>query len=210
MCTQWNSLVKKKLLNSDAQVRPKTRRPSSAITLSLFHFLAVPEKKKKFNCSNSRGILCFLNHLSFPGDESEPGFKDQKIPHYPLFHCSASEIRCAVSVSTVKFFRCLSWLPYIGLSGLSFPHILLFLPLGPSAWFPCPHCLLCVSLLILQPACLLEAYLFSQEGIYASMSSCLQPTVLEGCGWKCRRACGHFPLSLDTQGSALWWINWRL
>lgn len=83
-------------LNSDAQVRPLTRRPSSAITLSLFHFLAAPEKMKKFNYSYSRGILCFLNHSSFPKDESEPGFKDQKIQHYSLFHCSASEIRCEV------------------------------------------------------------------------------------------------------------------
>lgn len=70
-----------------------------------------------------------------------------------------------VSVSTVKFSQGLSWLSYVGSSRLSFSYILfLFLPLGSSAWFPCPHCLLCVCLLILQPACLLVVYLFSQEG----------------------------------------------
>lgn len=109
-------------------------RPSPAITLEFILLFWQLQGKRRNSTLASQGESSTFSITSFPGDESEPSFKDQKVQHYSLFHCSASEIRCAVSLSAVKFFQCLSLLPYIGLSRFSFSYILpLFPPFGSSA-----------------------------------------------------------------------------
>lgn len=134
----------KRSASSDTQTRSVIMRPSPTIKLfwASFPILAAPGKRKKFNFNYSRGIQSFFNHWHFLGMNLNLAWRTKRF--YTIHYSTVLllQIRCAVSVLTVKFSQCLSLLPYIGLSRLSFSYILLlFLSFGSSAWFPYPHCL---------------------------------------------------------------------